>query len=121
MDAKSIASRFVRRLRSPFVVIFALLLGVIAPVWISLREYRSSVIMAVQYEDDLPSTTFSRKQIIAMEIAGEESLLRDEDEVIRPVIERLDLSRAFSPNGSPLSFLETKDRLAQSNRGSGRA
>ena len=109
MNAESNASPYFRRFRSmaPFLVV----LGVLAAVWISLREYRSTATIEVRREghhhfDDWLGSDESF-------ILWHESLLRQSHEILSPVIEQFELIERFSTNEKPLSFLETKDRLAR--------
>jgi uncharacterized protein involved in exopolysaccharide biosynthesis len=97
--------------RSRLVMVFYLLitLGAVTAIWLSKGEYRSVVTMAV-YMDELPKTPLE----FEMFAGSTEETLRQSEEILRPVIERFDLARVFSPNGRPLSFIETKDRLAES-------
>jgi capsular polysaccharide biosynthesis protein len=92
------------------MVLFLLIsLGAVTAIWLSLREYRSVVTTEV-HMDEFPNTPLEFERFSG----SQEETLRQSDEILRPVIERFDLTRVLSPNGRPLSFIETKDRLAES-------
>lgn len=103
---------YLRRFR--WIAPFLAVLSVLAAVWISLREYRSTVRIEVQLEYEAcggwpPRPLGSDEWFVVQH----EASLHQSHEILAPVIEQFALTKRFSTKESPLSFLETKDRLAR--------
>jgi serine/threonine protein kinase len=113
VERKETSSGFVRRHRS--LILYSVLvlgLGLLTLIWIASQYYHATVRMEVRTDirDSRNSKpTGSDEQFIR----AQTQVLRT-PEMLRPVIEQLNLTKALSANGNPLSFEETQRRIARS-------
>jgi serine/threonine protein kinase len=113
VERKETSSGFVRRHRS--LILYSILvlgLGLLTLIWISSQYYHATVRMEVRTDIRNPrywKPTGSDEEFIR----AQTQVLRT-PAMLRPVIEQLNLTKALSASDNPLSFEETRRRIARS-------